>query len=109
MGSGGSNQAQPNMTIIQGLGQQVMQAGLLVNIFPQIFYHLEFFKSVINADPQKDNAYNLRTVTRLLIHIDKLPYQNPEKKEIFVRAYSTLVVHAFPILIKCLKIDINRN
>lgn len=34
MGSGGSNQAQPNMTIIQGLGQQVMQAGLLVNIFP---------------------------------------------------------------------------
>lgn len=34
MGSGGSSQAQPNMTIIQGLGQQVMQAGLLVNIFP---------------------------------------------------------------------------
>lgn len=50
----------------------MISAGLLINIFPQIFYYLEFFKSFVNSDPQKDNAYNLRTVTRFLIHIDKL-------------------------------------
>ena len=87
----------------------MISASLLINVFPQIFYYLEFFKSLVNSDPQKDNAYNLRTVTRFLIHIDKLAVQNTEKKEIFVRAYSQLVVQAFPVLIKCLKIDIARQ
>jgi hypothetical protein len=50
----------------------MIHSGMLINIFPQIFYYFEFFKSLISSDPQKDNSYNLRTVTRLLIHIDKL-------------------------------------
>lgn len=79
-----------------------------IYIIPQILYYLEFFKSIINADPNRDNAFNLRSVTRLFIHIDKLSIQNVEKKEVFVRAYSQLIVHAFPTMLKCLKIDICR-
>ena len=81
----------------------------MINIFPQIFYYLEFFKSVVNADPMKDNSQNFKSVSRLLIHIDKLAQQNIEKKEVFVRAYTQLVIKAFPVLIKCLRIDIQRE
>ena len=57
----------------------------------------------------KDNSQNFKSVSRLLIHIDKLAQQNIEKKEVFVRAYTQLVIKAFPVLIKCLRIDIQRE
>ena len=69
--AGGQNQSQTGMGIILGLGQS-RATGQLIHIYPQLFLYLEFFKSVISADPQRDNAFNLRSVTRLLIHIDKL-------------------------------------
>lgn len=43
------------------------------------------------------------------MHFDKLTVQNEEKKEIFCRAYTQLVVHAFPMLLKCLRIDVERQ
>ena len=72
-------------------------------------FYIEFFKSVITAEPQKDNAFNLRTTTRLLIHMDTLAHRNPDKRDIFSRSYAHLVLIAFPVIIKCLKIDIFRS
>jgi len=105
----GSNPAQPNLSIILGLSQS-RSTGQLIHIYPQLFFYLEFLKSVVTAEPQKDNAYNLRTTTRLMIHIDRLARdQNPDKREIFCRAYSQLVVQAFPALVKCLRMDVLRS
>lgn len=101
--------SQQNLSIILGMGQPLVQSGFILDLFPQIHFYFEFFKSILHADIQKDNSHNLRTVLRLLIHIDKLTVQNEEKKEIFCRAYTQLVVLAFPMLVKCLRIDVERQ
>lgn len=91
------------------MGQPFGQTGFILDLFPQILFYFEFFKSILNGDAQRDNSHNLRTVLRLLVHFDKLTVQNEEKKEIFCRAYTQLVVHAFPMLLKCLRIDVERQ
>ena len=106
----GSASYQPNLSIILGMGQSYpSQSGFILDIFPQILYYIEFFKSILNGDIQKDNSHNLRTVLRLLVHFDKLTVQNEEKKEIFCRSYTQLVVHSFPMLLKCLRLDVERQ
>ena len=104
-----ANTIQQNNLIITNLPNQIRGSGQLIQIYPQMFFFLEFFKSVIISDPSKDNAYNLRSCTRLIIHIDKLAHQNTDKREPFCRAYSTLILKAFPVLLKCLNLDISRS
>jgi len=84
------------------------QSGQIINIYPQLFLYLEFMKSVITSSPSKNNATNLKSVTRLLIHFDKLAHLNPEKREVFVKTYCQLVVVALPVLLKCCKLDLAR-
>ena len=81
---------------------------MLVDLFPQILYHLEFFKCILNGDPLKDNSNNIKPILRLFIHFDKLTTQNDEKKEMFCKAYTQLIVYSFPVIAKCLQIDIER-
>ena len=65
-------------------------------------------KSVITSNPAKNNATNLKSVTRLLIHFDKLAHLNPEKRDVFVKTYLSLVVTALPLLLKSCKLDLAR-
>lgn len=107
-GLASSGASQQNLSIILGMGQPFATTGFILDLFPQILFYFEFFKSILNGDAQRDNSHNLRTVLRLLVHFDKLTVQNEEKKEIFCRAYTQLVVHAFPVLLKCLRVDVER-